>query len=290
MRPLRAACRLVLALYPEGWRLRYGSELDELLDHRPITPFTLLDLAASALDAHRHPDLAPTEVLSMSARQRSSAVSILVATVVFAAAWAAVLSVRDPLSPWLAATDRHPDLRLAVGTVQLAGAVAVLAVVAGGLLLLGSASLRARSVVGSGRHLGLALLAFAAFLALLAAAALGVIEPLNAAIGPGTASLVWALALLACVVAGVAAIALALRQAAPDPTALRATILLGQVGVGAMALATVSSIWLAIAVAAEASDIGAPLPPALLLAATAGWAAVALRRIGGLTWRRPRRA
>lgn len=84
---LRAICRLALALYPEGWRVRYGLELEEILSHSAVTPFTLLDLTVSALDAHRHPELAPREVLSMNARQRSSLISILVATVVFAAAW-----------------------------------------------------------------------------------------------------------------------------------------------------------------------------------------------------------
>lgn len=287
MRPLRAACRLVLALYPEGWRVRYGPEIDELLEHRRVTPFTLLDLAASALHAHRHPELAPTEVLSMSARQRSTVISVLVATIIFVVGWAAVLSVRDPLSPWLAAADRHPDLRWAVGTVQLAGASAILAVLAGGLVLLASASLRGGEAAGSSaRGLGLAGVAFAGFIALLAAAGLGLVTPLNAAIGTGPASLVWGLALLACVAVGVMGIARAVRQAAPDPTAVRVALLLGQVGTAGMAVAALGSLWLALAVSAEASDIGAPMLPVIVLAVTAGWTGAALRRIGGFARRR----
>ena len=286
MRPLRAACRLALALYPEGWRVRYGPEIDDVLEHRRVTPFTLLDLAASAFYAHRHPELAPTEVLSMSARQRSSVISVLAATVVFAVGWAAVLSVRDPLPPWLAAADRHPDLRLAVGTVQVAGALAVLAVVAGGLVLLASASRRGEAASSSARGLGLAALAFVGFIALLAAAGLGLVGPLNAAMGTGPASLVWGLALLGCVAVGVIGIVRAVRQAAPDPTALRIALLLGQAGAAAMALTAVGSVWLALAVSAEASDIGAPLLPVIVLAATAGWTGAALRRVGGFARRR----
>ena len=287
MSPLRAACRLVLALYPEGWRARYGPEIDEALEHRGVTPFTLLDLAASALYAHRHPELAPTEVLSMSARQRSSVISVLAATIVFAVGWAAVLSVRDPLPPWLAAADRHPDLRLAVGAVQAAGALAILAVLAGGLVLLGSASLRGGEAAGrSARGLGLAGVAFAGFIALLAAAGLGLVTPLNAAIGTGPASLVWGVALLACVAVGVIGSARAVRQAAPDPTALRVALLIGQVGAAAMALAALGGLWLALAVSAEASDIGAPLLPVIVLTVAAGWTGAALRRVGALAWKR----
>jgi Transcriptional regulator PadR-like family len=99
--------RTVLVLYPEGWRERYGAELDEPLDHQRVTPFTLLDLTAIAVYAHRHPELAPVEVLSMSARHRPSTISFLVATVVFTVGWAAVLSVREACgrgSPSWAAT------------------------------------------------------------------------------------------------------------------------------------------------------------------------------------------
>ena len=280
---LRAACRLTLTLYPEGWRVRYGPELEEVLDQRAVTPFTLLDLAASALHAHRHPELAPTEVLSMSARQRTSVISILVATVIFSVAWAAVLSVRDPLPPWLVATEHHADLGLIIGVVQLAGAAALLAILVGGLVLLASATIRSRAARGTTRPLGLALLSFAAFLGLLAAAGLGLFEPLNAAVGSGPSSLVWVFALLGCVVAGVVGVAGAVRQTAPDPAALRLSLVLGWAGVVAMAFAAIGSLWLIVAVSTEAPDVAAPPLPVILLAAAAGWAAASLRHVRYVT-------
>ena len=278
---LRGLCRLTLALYPEGWRVRYGPELEEVLSRNAITPFTLMDLAVSALDAHRHPGLAPSEVLSMSARQRSSLVSILVATVVFAAAWAAVLSVRDPLPAWLAAADAHPDLRLAIDAVQLGGAAAILAVLGGGFVLLGSASIRGGPASGTGRPLGDALLAFVAFLALVGVAGIGMIRPLNNAIGTGPASLLWVLALLCCILVGLVGIARAVGHAGPDQTAVRLCLFLGWFGVIAMTVAAAASLWLAVAVTLEAPDIGASILPVVSLALASGWVALALRRAGG---------
>lgn len=194
---------------------------------------------------------------------------------------AAVLSVRDPLPAWLTAADGHPDLRLAIGAVQLSGAAAILAVLAGGLVLLVSASIRGGPASRTRRRLRVALLAFVAFLGLRGTAGLGLIRPLNTAIGSGPASLVWGLALLGCVGVGLVEVARAIGQAVADPTAIRLCLVMGWIGVMAMGLAAAGSLWLGVAVDLEAPEIGASILPVVPLSLAAGWAALALRRAGG---------
>jgi drug/metabolite transporter (DMT)-like permease len=46
--------RLLVRLYPQPWRERYGDELAALLEDRPPGPFDVADLALGALDAHLH--------------------------------------------------------------------------------------------------------------------------------------------------------------------------------------------------------------------------------------------
>lgn len=279
---LRTACGVALRLYPDGWQARYGPELEDILDHHRLSAFTVLDLTLSALSAHRNPEFGITEVFSMTARMRSSIVSTLVALVIFTIAWAAVLSVRDPLAAWLAAVDLHPDLRLAVGLVQLSGAVALLGIIGGGLVLLGSASLRRDdSRPGTGRPLAAAVAAFAVFVGLLVARAVGLFAPLNTAIGAGPASALWGAGLLACVVIGVVAVARAVARSTPDPTAIRLCLVLGVVGVIGMAFTVIGSVWLSAAVTLDAPEIGAPVLLIIPMAAAAAWAAAALRRAAG---------
>jgi hypothetical protein len=45
---------LLVRLYPQAWRGRYGDELAALLEDRPPGPFDVADLALGALDAHLH--------------------------------------------------------------------------------------------------------------------------------------------------------------------------------------------------------------------------------------------
>jgi hypothetical protein len=44
----------IIRLNPRGWRERYGEEMDDLLDERPMGPFELIDLILGAIDAHLH--------------------------------------------------------------------------------------------------------------------------------------------------------------------------------------------------------------------------------------------
>jgi hypothetical protein len=48
---------ILLSLYPATWRRRYGEELEDLLETRPLTVSLALDLARGAFDARLHPEL-----------------------------------------------------------------------------------------------------------------------------------------------------------------------------------------------------------------------------------------
>jgi hypothetical protein len=49
--------RWLVRLYPKRWRMRYGDELEAMLEQTPSSPRIVLDLVAGALDAHLNPQL-----------------------------------------------------------------------------------------------------------------------------------------------------------------------------------------------------------------------------------------
>jgi hypothetical protein len=52
--------KLLLHLYPGWWRQRYGAEALDILQGRPITAASLLDLLAGALDAWVNQEMPPS--------------------------------------------------------------------------------------------------------------------------------------------------------------------------------------------------------------------------------------
>ncbi|MGZ9160668.1 MAG: hypothetical protein ACXW4T_05830 [Candidatus Limnocylindrales bacterium] len=54
-RSSRGAGARWLGLYPRAWRARYGAEMVDVLDRRPLDRRARVDLARGALDAHLHP-------------------------------------------------------------------------------------------------------------------------------------------------------------------------------------------------------------------------------------------
>lgn len=126
----------LLWLYPRAWRLRYREEMLALLERHPLTLWTLADLMTGALDAHLNRSFLPTEVLSMTQRVRTGANAILAAFALFFIAWVMVPFIGDSRATWNAATAGHPEIPYALVTFQVAGGVAVLALLAGGAPLL----------------------------------------------------------------------------------------------------------------------------------------------------------
>jgi hypothetical protein len=54
---MSAMTTALLRLYPRAWRRRYGAEMDAMLAGEPLTPRTLVDLLAGAIDARLNPQI-----------------------------------------------------------------------------------------------------------------------------------------------------------------------------------------------------------------------------------------
>ena len=269
---LRGTCRLVLDLYPSAWRARYGAELAEVLDQHQITVLTVVDLAVSAVVAHRHPDLGPAEVLPSSARLRSGFGSMLLASLVFALAWVAVLSVRLRAVPGRASDlQNHPDLGHAIALVQVAGAISLLAILASAVASVAAVTTaRKRHGRGMASSIGVGLLTSAVFLGLGRAAGAGMENRENSGQLLLVAVLAWAL--------GAAVLMRMIEHGAPDQAYARLGVRLGRVGALGMAVTVAISIWLGTAVSLEVPAMGAELVPVLPMAIAAAWTVSTLRR------------
>lgn len=75
----------------------------------------------------------PERPLSTRERLRNSEIVIFCAFVLFGLAWLPLQGIRDPLPIWENAVRSHPEVRAAFAVTQIAGFVAFLAVVAGGV-------------------------------------------------------------------------------------------------------------------------------------------------------------
>jgi hypothetical protein len=133
---LRRAVDVCLWLYPRAWRLRYHQEMWDLLEQYPVTVWTVVDVLLGAGDAHFHQQWLPQEVLSMAQQIRTSANTLLVAFSLFLIAWVMVPFIRDTPDTWNAATAHHPEIIASLLLFVGAGAVAVIAVLIGGIPLL----------------------------------------------------------------------------------------------------------------------------------------------------------
>ena len=236
----------LLRLYPRAWRDRYGAEVTHLLQHHRVTPWTALDILLGALDAHVHPELLPGRLTSMVHRIRTGEIAIFCAFVLFSLAWLPLTLVRDPLPVWEAAIGMHPELLTMLDLLDLAGLIAALAVLVGGVPILASALVQAART--RRWHL---LLLFA--IPLLAGALLGVF------------------AVLALPASGA-------RQSSAPSAPLTPLAVVLQIGLTLLLLATIAGSTAAVAAAVAHSDIGAGLLRFALL--PAGVATVALS--GGL--------
>ena len=133
---MHRVAQLILHCYPRLWRDRYEGEMHEVLQHLPITLWTLFDLLLGALDARLHPDLLPERITTMTTRLRNSEILIFCAFIVYTLAWVAIRSVRDPLPPWEAAIQAHPALLTSLTIIDGFGLLALVALLLGGIPLL----------------------------------------------------------------------------------------------------------------------------------------------------------
>jgi len=226
---LRASCGLILAAYPASWRARYGAELDDVLDQHRLTLSTVVDLAIGALDAHRHTGLRAGEMVSGSGKLRSSIVSLLLASVVFALAWAAVLSVRLRSSIGHANDlQDHVDIGRAIGFVQVAGALSLVAILACAVLVAAATRRRGKQRGELALTFGVGLVVAAAFIWMVRMAGAGMEN-----LADGGQFLLLAVLVLAV---GAGCVVRMIGAQAPDPTFVGRGLTLGRIGLLGLAV------------------------------------------------------
>jgi hypothetical protein len=191
--------RVGLSLYPLAFRRRYGEEMRELLEKRPATWLTVLDLWRGGLLAHVRPPAGIAEQLDAGDRVRASASGVLACWFAFAAAGAWFANTTED-GPFSVAGYHHLLLSGSHEVVQL------LAIGASVLVLAGAAPLVVASLVEARRRPALrlvvglpplAVLLFAGLTGLLAALAHAEHSQRLTGLG-GVAFIAWGLGGLAC--------------------------------------------------------------------------------------------
>ena len=140
---------LLLRLYPSAWRRRYGDEMAALLAEHRATLRTYVDLALGALDANLSYSFPVERVERMVGRMKSRVVVLFCAFVLFGLGFGVLARWNDPVTFFTAAAQRFPGLWVLLDALKLAGGLAVLGALGGGLPLVAVAVRRAAR--GSGR-------------------------------------------------------------------------------------------------------------------------------------------
>lgn len=273
----------LLRLYPRAWRERYGDEVAAVLTQHRVSLWTVLDVLLGACDAHLHRDLLPGRLVSMAHRIRSSEVVVFCAFVVFCLAWGPMQQMRDPLPLWESTVHAHPEIRTALDVVNVAGLVALLAILAGGVPILYSSL---RSAAGA-RHWGVLLLYLVPFLllALLIVYALLVSSTWTQRVAPGSQDVtplaaalqLGFVALFLLAIAGsVAAVARAVMRSDLSDRVLRFALLPATVAAVALVGAFVAVVALAALAISEAPQLGSLPTMGIVLAFALAAAVLAL--------------
>ena len=153
-------------LYPRAWRNRYEEEFAALLEQCLNSPLDVVDILLGAVDAHLQlfsGESLNWRVMNMLNKIRTAVLIVFAAYIGFVVAGFALVGMADD-SPMIALMKTDPVLSAAWITIQAGAAVALLAVVIGGLPLAVTVIRRALTDPHSG--LGLLLVPVFAFLAL----------------------------------------------------------------------------------------------------------------------------
>jgi hypothetical protein len=130
---MQVIVRPLLRLYPEYWRVRYGEEFAALLEVCPLRLTTLLDVLLGALDAHIDPQDTTGRIMQAINRPRRSAIVVFCAYIAFVLAGLNYFkSTEDDIHRLMRG---HADITAAYFVVEAGAAVALLAVLAGGVPL-----------------------------------------------------------------------------------------------------------------------------------------------------------
>jgi hypothetical protein len=224
----------------------------------------------------------------MTRRLRNSEIAVFCAFVLFGVGWLPLQGIRDPLPIWENAVQPHPEIRAAFVIVQIAGVIAFLAMIVGGLPILGV--VLARAIRARRRDILLSLAVPLLTVALLAvyslfASATWTQRQQPTPNAPFTLrAVLLQLGLVAliglAVVASTAAIAVAVARGGPDERTLRFALVPATVTTVAMGAGAVTTLLLATFAAMEAPELGATGTAlvALMMGAATVLATIALRR------------
>ena len=127
-----------MRLYPHSWRERYEEECLAMLEQRPISLLDGIDLFFGVLDAHLHPELGTAgmslceRMMQMVSTLRRSLLTIFCAYVGFILAGLAFQKMTE-YDDFVNAARTHSIVGLSFNLVVIGSAVALLAILAGGL-------------------------------------------------------------------------------------------------------------------------------------------------------------
>jgi hypothetical protein len=155
-------------LYPRLWRLRYEAEFTILLEECLNSPLDVLDVILGAVDAHfslLSGDSLNWRIMNMLNKIRTTILIVFAAYIGFVIAGFTLVGLADD-SPMAALMKTDPALFASWTAIAVGAAIALLAVVIGGLPL--AITVIRRAFSGSHRGLGWLLVPVIAFLALIA--------------------------------------------------------------------------------------------------------------------------
>ncbi len=126
----------LVRLYPKGWRERYGDEFEALLEECLHSPLDALDVALGALDAHLGNFNEPNwRIWNMVNKLRTTLLIVFTAYIAFVIAGISLVGLVDDSPAGELMKAGNIGLHLSWTTIAAASAVALLAVVAGGMPL-----------------------------------------------------------------------------------------------------------------------------------------------------------
>jgi hypothetical protein len=131
--PSRPA-RILVGLYPQAWRTRYGAEVLDLINGSGLSLSGGWDLLRGALDAHLHPNRTVPAATDLVACLNRTTLRTLTAWLGFCvAAFGLAKATEEPV--FIAVAHTRPALSAAYHLAELAFLVAFLGVLTGGLPL-----------------------------------------------------------------------------------------------------------------------------------------------------------
>ncbi|MGA2112578.1 MAG: hypothetical protein ABSG98_10600 [Anaerolineales bacterium] len=153
-------------MYPRGWRDRYAAEFDALLEQCLHSPLDVLDVLFGALDAHLqllNGENVSWRMMNMVNKLRTTILIVFAAYIGFIIGGLSLVGLADD-SPMIPLMKQNLPLSAAWTMLQVGSAVALIAVVIGGLPL--ALAIVRRAMSTGRRNLGLLLVPVFSFLVL----------------------------------------------------------------------------------------------------------------------------